>query len=281
MKKIIILGAQGTLGQELENIFSESYEVTAWDKTDLDVTSDEAPQRISEKNPDIIINAIGYNAVDPPEIDDSAKSIAYLLNSEVPEKLSKIAKNIDATFIHYSTDYVFDGEKKEGYTEDDKPNPLTHYGKSKYEGEQKIQNVGGKYYLIRLSRLFGTKGISESSKKSFVEIMRGEIDKSELMVKNEEFSCPTYAPDLAKLTKYIIENEKPWGIYHGANSGSCTWYGWAQEIFKDLEKGPKLIEGHAKDYNNPGKRPAFSELKNTKLPPQRPWQEALKEFLSK
>jgi dTDP-4-dehydrorhamnose reductase len=109
--------------------------------------------------------------------------------------------------------------------------------------------------------------------------MRGEIDKPELMVKNEEIASPTYAPDAAKFTYELIKSNSPWGIYHGTNTKSCTWYEWAEEIFKDLGGGPKLIEGHAKDYNNPAPHPQFSILINTKRPLQRSWQEALKEFL--
>ena len=279
MKKILILGSQGTLGQVLLSEFKNDYGVTAWDKEDLDITSSDAETKIVDLNPDIIVNATAYNAVDPMQIDEEAKKVGFLMNAEVPEKLAKIAKKIDAIFVHYSTDYVFDGKKEEGYNEDDIPNPISVYGESKYLGEKNIQEVDGKYYIVRLCRLFGEKGTSLLSKRSFVEIMRGEIEKPELMVKDEEIASPTYAPDAAKFTKELIESNSAWGIYHGTNSGSCTWYGWAVEIFKNLGKTPKMIKGYAKDYHNPAPHPQFSILLNTKRPLQRSWQEALAEFL--
>jgi len=279
MKKILILGSQGTLGQVLLSEFKNDYGVTAWDKEDLDITSSDAETKIVDLNPDIIVNATAYNAVDPMQIDEEAKKVGFLMNAEVPEKLAKIAKKIDAIFVHYSTDYVFDGKKEEGYNEDDIPNPISVYGESKYLGEKNIQEVDGKYYIVRLCRLFGEKGTSLLSKRSFVEIMRGEIEKPELMVKDEEIASPTYAPDAAKFTKELIESNSVWGIYHGTNSGSCTWYGWAVEIFKNLGKTPKMIKGYAKDYHNPAPHPQFSILLNTKRPLQRSWQEALAEFL--
>lgn len=279
MKKVLILGSQGTLGQVLLTEFKNSYEVTAWDREDLDITSGDAEVKITDLNPDIIINATAYNAVDPMQIDEEAKKAGFLMNAEIPEKLAKIANKIDAIFVHYSTDYVFDGKKEDGYTEDDAPNPISVYGESKYLGEQNVQKVNGKYYIVRLCRLFGEKGTSLLSKRSFVEIMRGEIEKEELMVKDEEIASPTYAPDAAKFTKELIESNSPWGIYHGTNSGSCTWYGWAVEIFKNLGKSPKMIKGYAKDYHNPAPHPQFSVLLNTKRPIQRSWQEALSEFL--
>ncbi|HKB88349.1 MAG TPA: NAD(P)-dependent oxidoreductase [Patescibacteria group bacterium] len=279
-RKILILGSHGTLGQVLTAEFGKDGNiVTGWDRDELDITSNEAETKIAELNPDIIINATAYNATDPMQIDPEAKKVGFLMNSEVPGKLAGIAKKVDAIFIHYSTDYVFDGTKKDGYVETDMPNPISVYGESKYEGEKNAQKFDEKYYIIRLSRLFGEKGSSELSKRSFVEIMRGEIDKPKLMVKNEEVGSPTYAPDAAKFTKDLVDSNSPYGIYHGTNSGSCTWYEWAEEIFKDLGHGPKLIEGHAKDYNNPAPHPQFSILLNTKRPSQRSWQEALSEFL--
>ncbi len=279
MKKVLILGSLGTLGQVLLSEFKNNYDVTAWDKEDLDITSNDVETKIVDLHPDIILNATAYNAVDPMQIDEEAKKVGFLINSEVPEKLAKIAKKIDAIFVHYSTDYVFDGKKVDGYNEADTPNPISVYGESKYLGEKNIQEVGGKYYIVRLCRLFGEKGTSELSKRSFVEIMRGEIEKPELMVKDEEIASPTYAPDAAKFTKELIESNLTWGIYHGTNSGSCTWYGWAVEIFKNLGKSPKMIKGYAKDYHNPAPHPQFSILLNTKRPLQRSWQEALSEFL--
>ncbi|MFH2018579.1 MAG: sugar nucleotide-binding protein, partial [bacterium] len=178
-------------------------------------------------------------------------------------------------------DYVFKGDRPEGYKEDDAPNPISEYGKSKWEGEKNMQSVGGKYYIIRPSRIFGRAGASVSSKKSFVDIMLGKIDEKEIKVVNEEKGSPTYAFDLARFTRTLIESNKPYGIYHGANSGACNWHEWAQEIFAQKGRGPKIIPVKSSEFPHPALRPMFSELINTKMPKQRSWQEALKEYLQK
>lgn len=281
MKKVLILGSKGTLGQALVKEFSgNDYEVVAYDREELDVSSPGASEKIKQLKPEIIINSVAYNAVGKMETDEAQRKIAFFLNSELPGILASVAKDLGAIFVHYSTSYVFDGEKKEGYFEEDSPNPIDIYGKSKVEGEMAVEKSGDKYYIIRLSRLFGKRGISDMSKKTFVEIMQGEIEKTDLEVGDTEVSSLTYAPDLAKLTKYIIEKGLPFGIYHGSNEGMCTWYGWASEIFKDMGKGPKVTPSKVSLTPATVKHPQFSGLINTKLPKQRTWQEALKEFLS-
>lgn len=282
MKKVLILGAKGTLGQALvSELSNDNYDVVAYDREELDVTSVDALDKIKAIKPEIIINAIAYNAVGKMETDESQRKIAFFLNAELPGILAKVAKEMGSIFVHYSTSYVFDGEKKEGYTETESPNPVDLYGKSKTDGEKAVETFGEKYYIIRLSRLFGQRGVSDMSKRTFVEIMQAEVEKSELEVGDTEISSLTYAPDLAKLTKYIIESKVPFGIYHGANEGLCTWYEWAKEIFKDMGKGPKVIPSKVSLTPATVKHPQFSGLINTKLPKQRSWQEALAEFLSK
>lgn len=278
--KILILGSQGTLGQALVSEFTNAgYDVVAWDKDNIDATSPELESKVLSINPNIIINSIAYNGVDKMETDEEFKKLGYLLNNIVPQKLAEISKKIDAVFVHYSTSYVFNGENKNGYKEDELPDPLDEYGKSKLKGEKSVIDVGGKYYIIRLARLFGIRGVSEMSKRTFVEIMMNEIDKKDLAVGNTEISSLTYAPDLANLTKYIIENNVPYGIYHGSNEGQCTWYEWAKEIFAILGKGPIVIPSEVSLTPKTTKHPQFSGLINTKLPKQRSWQEALAEFL--
>lgn len=279
-KKVLILGSQGTLGQALVNEFSASgYDVTGWDKGDADVTSVQIAEQITALHPEIIINATAYNAVDKAESEGAEKELAFTLNADVPGKLAAIAKMTDAVFVHYSTDNVFKGDKVEGFTETDIPDPVNVYGQTKYDGEKNVAKSGDKYYIIRLSRLFGIKGISPASKKSFVEIMLEKLSEPELTVMNVEKASLTYAPDLAKLTLQLIESGLPWGIYHGANEGECTWYEWAQEIFRLKGIGPKLSPATQPPVPRPAARPQFSRLLNTKLPLQRSWQEALKEFL--
>ena len=280
MRKVLILGHRGTLGQALVAEFEAvDYEVIGWDREEADITSLGTVNKILMLAPQIIINATGYNALDKAESDLREKEICFFINSEAPKRLAEVAKELDAVFVNYSSDYVFKGDKKEGYVEDDIPNPISVYGESKYLGEKNIQAVGGKVYIIRPSRIFGKSGISQMSKKSFVDIMLDKQDEAEIKVVNEEKSSLTYAPDLANFTRRIIEEDRSCGIYHGANSGACTWFEWACEIFKIIGKSPKVTPIPSSEYPRPTKLPQFSELLNTKMSLQRSWQEALKEYL--
>lgn len=292
-EKVLVLGAKGMLGQELMGVFSldKDYEVAGWDREEIDVTDFVvAEKKIKEYVPQIILNAVAYNAVDLCEESDEEYAKAILLNAEVPKFLVRVAKEIGATLVHYSTDYVFDGENMQGYTEDAKPNPLSRYGMSKREGEKNVLAADGKNYLIRLSKLFGQPAASMGGKKSFFEkMLETAKEKTELSVVDDEQSCFTYAPDLAKATKSLIEDNAPYGIYHLPNSGGATWYEAAVELFKLANKNPPAHSGirasisvkavSADTFPRPAKRPKYSVLLNTKRPALRPYTEALKEFL--
>jgi dTDP-4-dehydrorhamnose reductase len=277
MGKVLIIGAKGMLGQELAGVFVANNALTAWDLEDIDITSySGAREKITVLRPDVIINAAAYNAVDMAE---EEKEKVNLLNGYAPGYLAKIASEIGAVFVHYSTDYVFDGEKKDGYSEDDAPNPINVYGASKLLGEQEALANAEKCYIVRLSRLFGRAGNGQAVKKSFVDVMLDlSREKNEIQVIDEEISSPTYAPDLATRTKYILENNLPFGIYHAANSGACTWYEFAKEIFRLKNIEIKLIEAKSDEFPRKALRPKFSVLLNTKLPPMRDWREALKDY---
>jgi len=278
---VLIIGSSGTLGQALTLGFgNKGYEVVAWDKEDIDVTSkQELRSKITSLHPQIIINATAYNAVDKAETDENERKVCFEINAEAPGSLATVAKELNAVFVHYSTNYVFSGEKREGYKEDDKPAPVNKYGESKLAGEEAVKEVGGHFYIVRLSRLFGIRGISPMSKRTFVEIMLSEVEKETLEVGNTEISAITYAPDLALLTEKLVSGSFPGGIYHGANSGECTWYEWATEIFKDLGRGPKIVPATHSLTPKATKHPTYATLLNTKLPPQRDWKQALSEFL--
>ncbi len=222
--------------------------------------------------------------------------MAELINGHAVLNLAEAAQAVGAILIHYSTDYVFDGKKMEGYKEDDVPNPQSAYARSKWLGEQilvnpnnylphfsalaKARKINFKFYLIRTSRLFGKPAISEGAKRSFIDVMLQLADEKEFLeLVDEELSSPTYVQDLARRTREIIEWKKPYGIYHVTNSGACTWYGWAKKIFKLTGKNVKMIRVGADKVPRPAKRPKYSVLLNTKLPPMRPWEEALEDYL--
>lgn len=313
MKKVLILGAKGMLGQELVNAFNgEEYDVFAWDRDDFDIVDQKkTSERIMELKPEIIINAVAYNAVDKCEEDEKEFALAKKINGEAPGYLAKVAKEIGAVFVHYSSDYVFGAEMPTipepegctgscgscglhagfepeiGYREDDRPAPVNKYGESKLMGEEEVKKNGEKFYIIRLSKLFGKSGATEGAKRSFFDVMleagkKALIDGKDIKAVDEETSCFTYAPDLAQKTKEIIESKKEFGIYHVINSECCTWYEAAEELFMQAKMEDVIIEPVTGDeFQRPAKRPYFSVLLNKKLNPLRSYKDALADYLKK
>lgn len=282
MQKVLILGSNGLLGTALNKVFSSSFDVLCWDKEQIDVTNrEEVLKKIGEAKPDLVINATAFNGVDQAERDDQSYQLAEMINGKAVGFIAVAAKSIGVPVVHYSTEYVFAGDSLAGYDENSAPSPLNKYGRTKALGEQLLFRNSDQGYLIRLSRLFGPPGTAPSAKKSFVDLMIDAAQRGEdLRLVDEEVSCPTYSNDLAKFTFGLVESEAPFGIYHGANSGTSTWYSLAQEIFKLKGLNPKMTAIKSADYVRPAKRPLHSELLNTKMPRQRDWREALEEYLA-
>ncbi|MBP6889013.1 MAG: dTDP-4-dehydrorhamnose reductase [Candidatus Moranbacteria bacterium] len=283
-QKVLVLGSQGMLGQELVQVFSGSaqYEVIGWDREEIDLTdSVHTETKIREIMPSILLNAVAYNAVDLCETNEEEYEKACVLNTKVPERLAQLAGAIGAIFVHYSTDYVFPGIQEQGYTEDETPQPVSRYGLTKWEGEQAVLSMVGTHYVIRLSKLFGKPALSAAGKQSFFEKMLVIAEgKTEVSAVESEQSCFTYAPDLAEATRTLIEDHVASGIYHLINSGVATWYEAAQELFR-LVRPDIIVRPVSPDaFSRPAKRPAYSELLNTKRPLLRDYREALREFVS-
>ncbi len=282
MQKLLILGAKGTLGQALIEQFQNSYEVIPFDKEDIDVTdTQKMREKIIALKPDIIINATAINAVDKIEEDPAMFELANNINGTAVGELAKIAKELGSVFVHYSTDYVFDGESERDYVETDTPNPISKYAETKLLGETLTEQHGDKFYIIRLSRLFGKAGTSEMSKRSFVDTMLAlATQKDHLDIVNDQTGSPTYAPDLVNFTRRLIEENKPYGIYHGTNDGGCTWYEWAKKIFEIRNITIDVAPVSHTQFPRPARAPKYSVLQNTKMPLQRSWEEALQEYLT-
>ena len=281
-KRILIIGSHGMLGQDLEKVFEadQSWQVFAHDRDEIDIASEESlRKKIEEIEPQAVVNATGYNAVDKCESDEIEYELAKKINGYGPGILAKICKEKGIPVVHYSTDYVFDGEKGE-YDETAKPAPVSNYGRSKFLGEEEIQKRAVKFWLIRTSKLFGRPGKSSMSKKSFFDTMISLAkDNQILKVVDEEKSCFTYTPDLALKTKEIIEEEIPFGIYHVINEGPCTWFEAAEELFKIAKMDMEVVPVSSSEFPRPAKRPKSSILLNTKLKPLRHYTKALKEYL--
>jgi len=271
--KILILGHKGMLGDELVKVFKKDNELTLWDRSEIDIADrKDVESKIGDLRPEAVINAAAYTAVDLAE--KEGKEIAYQVNGEAVGFLAEACKKNNSVLIHYSTDYVFNGRNKNGYQEDEKRDPLNEYGQSKARGEELLQKINPKFYLIRLSWLFGING------KNFVETMlRLAKENKELRVVNDQYGKPTYAKDLAQRTRELLESKRPFGIYHLTNEGVCTWYEFAVKIFELAGIEAKVVPVVSSEFPTPAKRPAYSALVNTKLPLSRSWQDALEEYL--
>jgi dTDP-4-dehydrorhamnose reductase len=281
--KILLTGATGMLGKDVFQTFSKAgHEVIATERNDLDITHlVPVLNYVKSIKPDLIINCAAYNFVDQVESDEFY-SLAFAVNATGPKNLAIAARDNNIPIIHFSTDYVFDGLKAEGYTEEDSPSPISRYGDTKFHGEKLIEEVGGKYYICRLSKLFGEAGTSDVSKESFVSIMlKLAKEKDKLQIVASETGCPSYSPDIAAAVLQIAEGDFDFGIYHLVNDGGgVTWYEFAKEIF-EIAGVDILIEAvEPSHFPRPARRPAEAILLNTKFPILRHRQDALSEFIS-
>lgn len=283
MSKILVIGSEGLLGSSLVREFSRDYTVIGLSRAELDVADEHmVREKIQESAPQLIINAAAYNGVDLTEENEASYALAEEINGYAVGRLADFAADEKIPLIHFSTDYVFDGSAVDGYDEAATPSPINKYGETKLLGERLLQENADNFYLIRLSRLFGRPGNSANAKKSFVDIMLDVVEKqgkTDLNLVHEEFSSPTYSEDAAQLTRRLFEEKYPYGIYHGANSGSGSWYDLAKKIFEIKGLTVNITPTLSKDYPRPAARPLHSILLNTKLPPQRSWQEALAEYV--
>ena len=271
--KIVILGSGGMLGKALIRRFSREskFEVLGLDHEQLDITDrDQVFSLLSDLHPEIIFNAAAYTAVDDAQ---KNRDTAFDVNARAVEYIADFCSAQGVKLVHFSTDYVFDGEKEHGYEESDTPGkPLNVYGTSKLEGEEALK---GQFYLIRTSWLFGLEG------KNFVKTMLQLAEtKPELSIVNDQIGNPTFVEDLADATfRLVTESHEP-GIYHLVNEGSVSWYEFAKEIFElSSGKKPALHPVSSGEFPRPAARPHISILKNTKFPKLRGHKEALQEYL--
>lgn len=258
--KTLIIGSNGMLGSDLCKVFPDAVKLT---HHDLDITDrEQVIESILKIKPDVVINAAAYTNVDGCE---DNKELAFQVNGYGPGYTAEACARVGAKLVHFSTDYVFDGSRKE-YVESDIPNPINVYGHSKLLGEKKIIENMNDYRIVRISWLFGIHG------KNFVETMlklSGEMDT--VKVVNDQFGKPTYTMDLASKIREIIGLDPE--IYHITNDGICSWYEFASSIINNV------IPCTSEEFQRKAKRPKYSVLTNTKTELMRHWREALKDYL--
>jgi len=289
--RVLVTGADGQVGRALQSAFANTAELIPCNRQTLDLSSpDQIRAKLREVQPEIILNAGAYTAVDRAETE---RDLANAINGQAPGVLAEEANRTGALLIHYSTDYVFDGSKNGPWLEDDRTNPLSVYGSSKLAGEDAIRAAAGRYLIFRTSWVYAPEG------KNFVlTMLRLGRERDSLNVVDDQVGAPTTGAELARATHEITTgvlagafgDEASWaGTYHVTCAGSVSWCGFARAIF---ERAPELLNGKTpavnpiktSEYRTPAKRPLNSLLSNEKL--ERTfgvrlagWQSALDEVL--
>jgi dTDP-4-dehydrorhamnose reductase len=278
--KILMTGARGMLGRDLLPLLSAKHEVLGKDIQDFDITDRKRVQEeIAACRPDVVIHAAAYTDVDGCE---TKRDLAFAVNGEGALHVALGCAHVGSRMIHLSTDYVFDGESGIPYPEGSPPHPLNVYGESKLQGELYIPKVLENYLIIRTAWLYGRHG------KNFVDtILRLAGQQDELRVVNDQKGSPTFTKDLSQAMGRLVEEETR-GVLHVTNSGSCTWFEFAQKVL-DLNPSPgrksRVIPISSTELARPARRPANSVLDCSRFEQitgfrMRSWEEGLKEYLS-
>ncbi|MCK6075618.1 dTDP-4-dehydrorhamnose reductase [Paenibacillus silvae] len=281
--RIIVTGAAGQLGYDVVKMFEASgHEVLACDRDQMDITDQQqCIKQVEAFCPDVIIHCAAYTAVDQAESDVDT---AFAINAAGTRNITVAAEKVKAKLVYISTDYVFDGKGDTPYQEYDVTHPQSVYGKSKLAGELLVQSLSTRWFIIRTSWVFGRYG------QNFVRTMLDLMEKRpELQVVHDQQGSPTYTVDLAHLVSELALSEQ-YGIYHASNSGSCTWFEFAQAIAEEasrhgvIEAAAHITPCTTAQFPRPAPRPAYSVMDHlgiriNGLQPMRHWREALIAFL--
>ena len=255
---ILITGANGQLGYDFQRLFKkENIDFIATDVNDLDITDiNKIREFVKDKNIDMIINCAAYNNVDKAE---DEVELCRKLNTQAPYELSIVASEIGADFVTYSTDFVFDGAKNSPYTEEDTPNPLSVYGKTKLEGEKKVLTSYDRSFVIRTSWVFGVANNNFNK-----QVMNWSKSKDILSIVDDQISSPTYSKDLAYYSWELIKTKK-YGLYHLSNGGEASKYDQAKYVLDKISWCGTLNPAKTSDFNLKAKRAPYTKLDSSKI----------------
>jgi len=275
----VVIGSTGQLGTDLMKTLQNVHEVTGLTHRDIETSDYNSCLTLKQHSPDVVINTAAFHKTDQCE-EEPLKTFA--VNALGAKNIATMCKEMDATTVFISTDYIFDGFKNEPYTEDDTPNPINTYGISKLAGEFYTKQ-NPKHYIIRVASLFGVAGASGKG-GNFVETMITKAKRNEpISVVDDMWMSPTYTKDAALTMKKVIESKLPFGTYHATNIGYCTWFQFAEEIFKTVGLNPTLKPIKTHEMQVKAQRPQFSALKSVKFSKHgiiiRDWKEALMDYL--
>jgi dTDP-4-dehydrorhamnose reductase len=296
--KIVVVGSSGRLGAALMRGLGNEYDVTGLNHAELDLSNlDDVRQKLRALSFDILINAAAFTNVDRCETE---RDLAFLINGEAPAVLAEVCRDRGAKLIHFSTDYVFDGEKRTPYTEDDEPNPISAYGASKLAGEKNVLALSDEHLVLRVSWVFGP------DRPSFVDAMIKRAQQNdEVAAIADKFSAPTYTLDVAAMLQRILDRwsrrapapeglppGRLQGVLHFANTGECSWQEYAQWTLDCCDAAGMALKtktvgaSSLKDMTNwVARRPVYSVLSTAKYTelagtPPRAWREAVADYIT-
>lgn len=279
--RVLVTGAKGQLGSDLLcELSKRNIESVGIDIDDLDITDADATKRVIENinndaKIDAIIHCAAYTAVDAAQDNEA---LVTKINAEGTKNIAEVAKTLDIAMMYISTDYVFDGEGERPWEPDDKRAPLNIYGMAKYKGELYVEELLEKYFIVRISWVFGLHG------NNFIKTMiRLGKERRAVSVVNDQIGSPTYTPDLSRLLVDMIVSDK-YGRYHATNEGLCSWYDFAVEIFKQAKLDVAVTPVSSDAFPVKAKRPHNSRMDKSKLTKNGfkllpPWQDALRRYL--
>jgi dTDP-4-dehydrorhamnose reductase len=276
--RILVTGANGQLGRELVRLQApQNMEIIGFGRGEMDIT-DLAQCRsvIRAHMPDAVVHCAAYTKVDQAE---SEPDEAYRVNAYGTRNAALAAEEIGAKFVYVSTDYVFDGRADKPYREYDRTDPQTVYGRSKLAGEQLVQSLSSRYFIVRTSWVYGKYGAN------FVKTMlKLAEERDRLKVVHDQVGSPTYTLDLARFLLELVKSDY-YGIYHASNSGVCSWYEFAKAIFEERRLNVHVEPCTTEEFPRPAPRPAWSVLDHGAIrahgfEPLRPWREALRDYLN-
>lgn len=275
--RVLVTGAKGQLGTDVMNeLAKRGYEGIGVDVEEMDITDPAAVERvIAGANVETVVHCAAYTAVDAAEDNEE---LCRKVNAFGTENIAKVCRKLDLKMVYISTDYVFDGEGERPWEPDDARQPLNIYGQTKYEGELAVENNLKKFFIVRIAWVFGVNG------KNFIKTMLNLAKThDELNVVNDQIGSPTYTYDLSRLLVDMIETEK-YGFYHATNEGLCTWFEFAQEIFRQAGVEIKVNPVDSSQFPAKAKRPHNSRMSKEKLTAKGferlpAWQDALSRYL--
>ena len=277
MNNILVTGSTGQLGSDVvKELLKRGYSTLSPNRSEFNLCSEDSIRNyILNSNSEAIVHCAAYTQVDKAE---DEKDLCIKINATATKHIAKCAKILDIPMIYISTDYVFDGTKDGKYTENDETNPINIYGESKLAGEKYVQEILDKYYIVRTSWVFNING------KNFIETMlRLSKANNQLSIVNDQIGSPTYTKDLSRLLVDMLETSK-YGLYHATNEGYCSWYEFANTIFKLANINIDIKAINSNEYASRAKRPMNSKLSKDKLieygfKPLPHWEDALKDYL--